>query len=446
MAEIDNLSKGELGKIWAAIRELRYASPVNNTAIGRDGLTVYDGGVITIENGGLRVTGTAEIIGQLIASGSITFNGPVRITGPLDITGLTQIMGDLSLQAGGKFTAGTIELNPDGSAKFGTLTIDPAGKLTSGQATINPDGSAKFGTMTIGADGKITSGDAVINPDGSATFGLFDIARSGDLKSKGSLSIEGLTSLKNNLTVDKGFKITLGGLVLENQDANTATILVPGGGIAADTSLGMSLNHNNIMLIAQVALTLLSQNVNVDGRLNALGHTYLKGNLYSDATSNFRGPIIHSAITNNSNAANLHVDANGRFWRSSSASRFKMDQQRMELPVSLLRPVMKDWIDAGSQDRFDQLEAEPRPFRENDQMEYDSISLRRVPGMVAEDVEAAGGAAFVTYDSAGNVEGFSYDRFALARTQLLADLAAADRKRISALESRLQKLEALLAS
>lgn len=420
MAEIDNLSKGELRKIWAAIRELRYASPVNNTAIGRDGLTVYDGGVITIENGGLRVTGTAEIIGKLVASGEIEFNGPVRITGPLDIEGLTQIMGDLILQSGGKFTAGTIELNPDGSAKFGTLTISPTGKLTSGQATINPDGSA--------------------------TFGQFDIAANGDLKSKGALSIEGPTGLKNNLTVDKGFKITLGGLVLENQDGNTATILVPGGGIAADTSLGMSLNHNNIMLIAQVALTLLSQNVNVDGRLNALGQTYLKGNLYSDATSNFRGPIIHSAITNNSNAANLHVDANGRFWRSSSASRFKLDQQRMALPVSLLDPVMKDWIDAGSQDRFDQLEAEPRPFRENDQMEYDSISLRRVPGMVAEDVEAAGGAAFVTYDNAGNVEGFSYDRFALARTQVLADQVVADRKRISALESRLQKLEALLVS
>lgn len=420
MAEIDNLSKGELGRIWAAIRELRYASPVNNTAIGRDGLTVYDGGVITIENGGLRVTGTAEIIGQLIASGSITFNGPVRITGPLDISGLTRIMGDLQVLSGGRFTAGSIELNPDGSAKFGTLAIDPAGKLTSGQATINPDGSAKFGQ--------------------------FDIAANGDLKSKGSLSIEGPTGLKNNLTVDKGFKITLGGLVLENQDANTAAILVPGGGIAADTSLGMSINHSNIMLIAQVALTLISQVVNVEGRLNVSGNTQLKTSLFAEGTSTFRGALIHSAITNNSNAANLYVDANGRYWRSSSASRFKLDQQRMELPVSLLDPVMKDWVDAGSQDRFDQLEAEPRPFRENDQMEYDSISLRRVPGMVAEDVEAAGGAAFVTYDNAGNVEGFSYDRFALARTQVLADQMAADRKRISALEARLQKLEALMAS
>lgn len=394
MAEINNLAQSDLKKIGKASREMRYASPVNNTAIGRDGLLVYDGGVITIENGGLRVTGTAEIIGKLIASGTIEFNGPVKITGPLDISGLTQIMGNLILAAGGKFTAGS----------------------------------------------------AVINPDGSATFGLFEIAANGNLKSKGSLSIEGVTTLKNHLTVDQGYKITLGGLVLENQGPGQAGVQMPGGGITASVALGLSINHDTVMVSAQTLLTLASPNVNVQGKLNVSGLTQLNSSLFVEATSTFRGALIHSAITNSTSAANLYVDANGRHWRSSSASRFKLDQQFMDLPVSLLDPVMKDWIDAGSQHRFDSLDQDPRPFREDDQMEYDSVSLRRVPGMVAEDVAAAGGEAFVTYDSEGLIDGFAYDRFALARTQILAEQLATERDRNDRLEARVKRLEELLTA
>lgn len=419
MAKIDNLAKSDLKDIWKAIRDLRHATPLNKAAIGRGGLRVHSGGVITIENGGLRVTGTATIIGKLIASGTIEFNGPVKITGPLDISGLTQIMGSLILKAGGKFTAGSIELNPDGSAKFGTMTIDPTGK--------------------------ITSGSAIINPDGSATFGLFEIAENGDLESKGALSIEGPTSLKNDLTVDQGFKITLGGLILENQGLGSAQVQMPGGGLSSSNTLGMLLNHDTIMIAAQILLTLAAPKTMVTGQLDVASLLHARANFYSYGTAIFSGPILHSAITSHTEPPNLYVDANGRHWRSSSASRFKIDQQLMDLPESLLDPVMKDWIDAGSQARFDQLHDEPRPFREEDQMEYDSINLRRVPGMVAEDVAASGGEAFATYDSAGQIQGFSYDRFALARTQVLAKQLEAEQVRTDKLEQRLQKLEALIA-
>jgi hypothetical protein len=144
------------------IRNLETASPMNNAAIGRGGLLVYGGGGITIENeGGLKVTGTAEIIGSLIATGVIDFSGDVTISGPLDVTGVMTLVGDLVVASGGKITAGTIELNPDGSAKFGSLTISPAGKITSGSAEINPDGSVKFGAVTIDTAGKVKVGSAM---------------------------------------------------------------------------------------------------------------------------------------------------------------------------------------------------------------------------------------------------------------------------------------------
>jgi hypothetical protein len=164
VGKFDNLNDSQVPDLLRRIERLERASPVNNTAIGRDGIEVYDGGVITITNGGLSVTGTANIIGTLIASGIIDFTGDVTISGPLDVEGLMTLVGDLVVASGGKITAGNIELNPDGSAKFGTMTISPAGKITSGSAEINPDGSVKFGVLTIDTNGKVTAGGVSLDP------------------------------------------------------------------------------------------------------------------------------------------------------------------------------------------------------------------------------------------------------------------------------------------
>ncbi|MGY2747201.1 hypothetical protein [Arthrobacter sp. UYCu723] len=195
MAQVDNLNQGQLGALIRRIEKLERGTPVNNAAIGRSGLLVYGGGVITIENGGLYVTGTAEIIGRLIASGIIDFTGDVTISGPLDVTGLMTLAGDLVVASGGKITAGTIELNPDGSAKFGSMTISPAGKITSGSAEINPDGSVKFGTFLIDTAGKVTLAN-----DMEVTAGGKIIAGETTIWPSGFMDIGPLT-----ITPDNGF-------------------------------------------------------------------------------------------------------------------------------------------------------------------------------------------------------------------------------------------------
>lgn len=167
MAGLDNLDQGSLPDIFRRLRDLETQAGLNGSSIGALGLRVHSGGMITIENGGLTVTGTANIIGSLIASGTIDFTGDVTISGPLDVSGLVTLMSDLVVASGGKITAGSIELNPDGSAKFGSMEISPAGKITSGSAEINPDGSAKFGDTTVSAAGVITSGNTIIDPDAS---------------------------------------------------------------------------------------------------------------------------------------------------------------------------------------------------------------------------------------------------------------------------------------
>jgi len=161
MGLIDNLSQSQIGEIFRRLRALENASPMNSGAVGEGGFEVYNGGVITISNGGLNVTGTATILGTLIASGVINFTGVVTISGPLTVSGLTTVTNNLVVASGGKITAGTIELNPDGSAKFGTMTISPTGKITTGTAEINPDGSAKFGSTNIDTSGRVKVGSSM---------------------------------------------------------------------------------------------------------------------------------------------------------------------------------------------------------------------------------------------------------------------------------------------
>ncbi|MFJ4168486.1 hypothetical protein ACIPY3_03140 [Paenarthrobacter sp. NPDC089714] len=260
MTQVRNLENDPvIQRLVQRIRQLEFASNQNNMAIGRSGLRVHSGGVITIENGGLVVTGTAEVIGRLIASGLVTFIGDVVISGPLDVSGTVDVSGvmtvlnDLEIASGGLFKAGNIELRPDGSAKFGTMEIDP--------------------------DGKITSGSATINPDGSATFGLFTISSEGDLESDGSLDINGPANLNNDLTVAEGKVIRLGGLTLENTGAGGGTLNFPNGSVSSTSLLGM-------LLASSVRIELAAPTIKLDGLPDKTGVT-----------------------------SNVYIDGSGRLWR-----------------------------------------------------------------------------------------------------------------------------------
>lgn len=264
MSAIDNLANPmqEIQAIYRRLARLENATPLASSSIGRGGIRVYDGGMITIENGGLQVTGTAEIIGRLIASGLVTFIGDVVISGPLDVSGNVDVSGvmtvlnDLIIASGGLFKAGDIELRPDGSAKFGTMEIDPNGKITSGSAKINPDGSAEFGSFKIAANGNLTS--------------------------EGALDIKGPTTLNNDLTVAEGKKIKLGGLTLENTGTGGGALNFPNGSVSSSSVFGL-------LLASAIAIE-------------------------------FGAPTLKlSGLPTTSNPPNLHADSSGRIYRSTAA-------------------------------------------------------------------------------------------------------------------------------
>lgn len=243
MTKIDNLTHGNLGDAARELRQLRYSTPLNGSSVGRGGMRFYGTGKLLVENEGLEVTGTATITGILNADGTVNLTGIIGISGPLTVTGTTALNGQTTI-------AGDTTVNGD-------LT-------TNGPLDVN-------GTTTLDGDTTVT-GPFHVN-------GATDI--NGNLDVDGTLDINGAATLNNDLTVAAGRRIMLGGLILENQSADSGQVQFPGGGISTSTALGMFITSETVEIA---------------------GTTVKISNLPTTAEP-----------------ANLHVDADGVISRSTAA-------------------------------------------------------------------------------------------------------------------------------
>ncbi|WP_432244803.1 hypothetical protein ACRB8A_12425 [Arthrobacter sp. G.S.26] len=166
MGQINNLSESEFPDILRRIRVLERATNQNNMAIGRGGLTVYGGGAITIENGGLNVTGSATITGILNADGTVNLTGIIGVSGPLTVTGTTALNGPTTV--GGNTTVNG-DLTTNGKLDVnGPTTLDgnttATGDLTvNGPLNINGTSTLK-GDLNVTGNGKIKAGGMTVDP------------------------------------------------------------------------------------------------------------------------------------------------------------------------------------------------------------------------------------------------------------------------------------------
>lgn len=150
------------------------------------------------------------------------------------------------------------------------------------------------------------------------------------------------------------------------------------------------------------------------------------------------GPLINSGITTNSGTANVMVDlTTKRLYVVSSATKYKTLIKEANIPPALLDVPVRDWVDIAEAQRAIELYEAPRPLAQDDQVEWDALRLRRIPGVIAEDVEAAGGRQFVTYGPNGDAESVAYDRLAIAQTRILRDEMRAE---VAALRAEIAEL------
>lgn len=110
---------------------------IQRSGIGSAGLRVHSGGFITIENGGLDVTGTATVAGVLTGSGTLDWWGPSILRGTVNVTGDIYTSGQMGIAglltvAGATTLNGAVTMNNDltlgtGRVLAGPLRIDRAG-------------------------------------------------------------------------------------------------------------------------------------------------------------------------------------------------------------------------------------------------------------------------------------------------------------------------------
>jgi hypothetical protein len=144
-----------------------------------------------------------------------------------------------------------------------------------------------------------------------------------------------------------------------------------------------------------------------------------------------------------SGSANLILQTDGNLFKVSSASKYKILPEVMVLDDRLLDEVaVKDWIDLGMAERFADTFNQMGPMTEQQDREFRALSLERIPGAIAEDVEAAGGDRFVVRGLDGQVESLMYDRFALARTEILKARVAEQAAEIAELRNLINELSA----
>ena len=135
----------------------------------------------------------------------------------------------------------------------------------------------------------------------------------------------------------------------------------------------------------------------------------------------------------------------GRLHYISSARRFKLLEEPITDTVDsfedrLLSVDAKTWIDKTRADRIADYETAIALGEEPEEDLSGCGGLERIPGVVAEDLEAAGLDVFVTYNDDGETESVLYDRIGPA----LIPIVRRQRDRINSLEERVEALESRL--
>lgn len=232
---VDNLNQGTLNRILARLDKLERGTPMNSSAVGRGGILVHGGGGITIENGGLVVTGTATITGTLQADGTIAFTGTLTQSGPSTFTGHTTMDGPVHIN-------GATDIN--------------------GATSVN-------GLTTV-------TGDFNVN---------------GPMKTTGTLSVEGVTTLKNDLNVTAGGKIKVGNVNLTPTATDGGLEFISGGAVGANGGAVVVKGTGNAGLITSSNAALFAgatQMTISDGSLSVVGLPTVSGvtsNLYMDPST-----------------------------------------------------------------------------------------------------------------------------------------------------------------
>lgn len=264
MAGQPNLNDGNFKDLDRRLRKLEAGAPMNNAAIGRSGMEVYDGGTINVSSGTLLVNGLASITGTFRVAGGSTFTGQVAISGPLTISGATGVTGPFTV-------TGDTTLN--GQTDIG------------GNTSVTGDLDVK-GPLTV---------TGVTKLDGKTDIG-------GNTTVDGTLDIKGKSTLQNDLTVQGGGKVKVGSMTLDPSVGSGSMKFANGGQVYSNGGTIQVFKGTSVVQVEDGKASLMgdgsnyviadSSGVRVGGGFRVLSPAAApsdaKANVYMDASGNIR--------------------------------------------------------------------------------------------------------------------------------------------------------------
>lgn len=161
----------------------------------------------------------------------------------------------------------------------------------------------------------------------------------------------------------------------------------------------------------------------------------VSGTMYANGQATFNGRLVaHSARQNSvTYTANLNIGVTGGLIsRVSSSQKYKLVTEDITLnPYDLLKVNPRMWFDKNNTEQYADLLTRQE---KGETVDCKGEKIRRIPGLVAEEVEAAGLGLFVGYDENDKVESVLYDRAWIMLIPIVRELV----QRIEKLEHKLE--------
>lgn len=315
-------------------------------------------------------------------------------------TGLTMTAGTIT---GATVTGGTVRTAMPGNARIhidndsGGRILFATAKDAVGMELRSPTGDEPSIVMRE-YTGTATTGAAriALRPSDGITFYNESGARQGGISGWGSIL---------DMSTPAGGSIYIG-------NAASSLVSIRGG----TTEVG-----------AHAGGTLYLRALTGEIELASLGSGSWKVRRLSTATtiSTLQFTAGRTGMVQTTQPANLHQATDGTIYVSTSSARAKVDVQDVTSdPERILGVPVRDWYDRAEADEY-------AAYLDGADDINPGGPWRRIPGVVAEEVEAAGLSQFVTYGTDGTPDGVMYDRLPLLLIPIVRDL----RDRLETLEA-----------
>ena len=413
-----------------------------NGATNITGDTLINGSETITSN--LNVSGNTNIKGTLTVDGKTTINDDLDVTGNTNITGATNISGTTTIDDNLNVTG---DANITGATNIsGTTTIDDNLNVT-GNANItgstNITGATNISGATTIKNNLTVTGNT--NVSGTTTLNKLTVTGNTNLASvtAATLNVTGQTTLSST-TISGGLTITNGGITLPEGQGLNKTLSWSYGDVtgAASDSTNFSANKSFVIPsstahITKSALTYAAgtfssgsynttaaKTINVPTSIEHLSSSWNStskvltvGGKVSASTLTVTGDASLNAVTASTITSTGNITSQGSIF---STSDIRMKDNISDINTSELEPLQ-------------QVKLKSFNYKDDE-------TKRKVYGVIAQDIEAAGYTSLIHEDEQG-IKSVDYTSFLILKIAQLEFLLNATRQQMNGLNAKIKELQ-----